>query len=233
MNSRQRLGAAILILLVLVIGGSILQLWTGGGFIALAFASLSVTEVVARMTPLFVTAAFIERAVEVVVTPWRDSDANQLELRLKEAHPIQVPGLRIALNDYKSTTQGIAFMIALIMGVLVSLIGVRGIEAFLEPDFWKNVMKESPPPAVMLQYHLFTVVDVLITGALLAGGADGIHKVTSLITDFLNSTRDKVNGSPGASPPASMAGTPADAGTALPGTPASLPAPNHIADSGA
>ncbi len=231
MTRRERAGNWMLLILIVILIASVLQLWNGGSFIPLPIADLSLAETTARLTTLFIAATFIERAVEVIVTPWREEESNHLELSLKDAAAEQVPGAQRALVSYKSTTQGMAFMVAGIMGVLVSLVGVRGIEMFLKADFWKSVLAGIPTEAVTLQYHLFTLVDVLITGALLAGGADGIHRVTSLIIDFLSTTRDKVNGSPGASPPSSMAGTPANAGTptALPTSPGAL----HVAEGGA
>ena len=40
---------------------------------------------------------------------------------------------------------------------------------------------------------LFHSVDILITGGLIGGGSEGIHKVVVLITDFLDRTRERVN----------------------------------------
>jgi hypothetical protein len=39
-----------------------------------------------------------------------------------------------------------------------------------------------------------TIVDVVITAGLIGGGSDGIHKLVSVITDYLDATRDKVAG---------------------------------------
>jgi hypothetical protein len=38
------------------------------------------------------------------------------------------------------------------------------------------------------------VLDVLITGALLSGGADAIHKVVSTFTTFMEATKSRVKG---------------------------------------
>ena len=42
------------------------------------------------------------------------------------------------------------------------------------------------------QAPIFHGVDILITGGLLGGGSQGIHKIIALITDFVDVTRAKV-----------------------------------------
>ena len=43
------------------------------------------------------------------------------------------------------------------------------------------------PPLSVEQYRWFTFTDILITGALIAGGSEGIHKITTVLSNFLES----------------------------------------------
>ena len=47
-----------------------------------------------------------------------------------------------------------------------------------------------------LQGDLLNMADILVTGGLLGGGSDGIHKLVSVITDFLDKTRQNINAPP-------------------------------------
>ena len=44
-----------------------------------------------------------------------------------------------------------------------------------------------------LQWLLFNCVDVLITGGLLAGGSEGIHKIMSLILGIVEKKKKALN----------------------------------------
>ena len=52
----------------------------------------------------------------------------------------------------------------------------------------------AQPPAGSPQALVVTMVDVVITAGLIGGGSDGIHKLVSVITDYLDAIRDKVAG---------------------------------------
>ena len=44
---------------------------------ALTFSPFGPADVLNRLTPLILTAGFIERSVEVLISPWRDPEANK------------------------------------------------------------------------------------------------------------------------------------------------------------
>lgn len=46
--------------------------------------SIDIAHLTDSMAPLLLASAFIERAVEVIISPWRDTGANQLENTLNE-----------------------------------------------------------------------------------------------------------------------------------------------------
>ena len=169
-------------------------------------------------------AVFIERAVEVFLSGLRGGDADQLDLDLQnrrqaiaalEADASKTKELafarqqlRLAIknrNIFRSQSRRIAFLVALLFGLLAALVGVRGLQPLLVNQSLPSVTYEqqkscvdasgaiepvdclhklfSPKPIEFSNY--FTLIDILLTAALLAGGADGISKVTKIYSSYL------------------------------------------------
>lgn len=148
-------------------------LWTTawlhvGNFEALLFNTITQEAVLQIFLPVLALAIFIERAVEVYVNTHRES--GKLEAK---GH-----GSR-ELETYKTHTRRKAFLMALTLGTLVSLVGMRVLFPLVSADF---------VPAG-LQGRLFGMVDVVITAAMLAGGAEPIHKLMLVLTGYLNQMR--------------------------------------------
>jgi hypothetical protein len=201
----------ISIALVVVILYACFARWRGLPF------SIDPRNVLSLMAPLLLTAGFIERAVEVIISPWRDTQANKLtnELAVLRAPalvvspaaplvgaeapaPVAVPAagmfgtadqIKIAsdkLADYKGTTQQYAFMASLTLSLAAASIGVRALWPLLDMK-----AKSGFEQAGHAQQGTFLVVDVILSAALLAGGADGIHAVVNSFTTFFNTTAQK------------------------------------------
>ncbi len=49
------------------------------------------------------------------------------------------------------------------------------------------------PPATVS--WLFAAADVIVTGAVIAGGTDAIHQMMNVVTNFLGNAADKAKGS--------------------------------------
>jgi hypothetical protein len=92
-----------------------------------------------------------------------------------------------ALDEYRGETQRYAFAVSLGLSILVSIAGVRSLEPFIDTARFHNTSLTSPAQQVF-----FLCVDVALSAALLAGGADGIHSVVSAVTSFFDATADKV-----------------------------------------
>ena len=71
------------------------------------------------------------------------------------------------------------------MGLVASLAGVNALSPFLAKDALNNL------PAA--QHALFAGFDIVLTAALLAGGADGLHSVISAFTSFFGATAQRVS----------------------------------------
>jgi len=172
--------------------------------------SFTLQDCVPFFTELTAIALFVERALEVLLTPWREKDAQEkelqhtmakrrLELELRAApgtpaapaaatvpNPSDVVTTKQALVEYRSQTQQIAFLISLATGIVISLLGVRALQFFFD-----DASLAALPPR---QHHLFQALDVVLTGALISGGADALHQVVTVFTDFANATSDKIKG---------------------------------------
>lgn len=155
-----------------------------------AFKQLSVEHVVGTLAGLALISAFLERAVEVFVAAWRVGEQQQLEIKLKRmmaarSRSDDVRDCRLQISRFRHETRIYAVAASLILGILVSLAGVRALAAIVE---------SGQAGQGLWHENLFNVLDVLITGALLSGGADAIHKGVSTFTTFMETTKTRAKG---------------------------------------
>jgi hypothetical protein len=190
----------IAVAVVLMAFGIVVGLTTG----ALTIKPVTDQSVRALLQTMFVIALFIERALEVFVSAWRDPGAAPLEAaketaqeKLKQATASGVPSTiqaaqqalddaEAALRVYKAETKRIALSAAIVVGVLIAAAGLRAFETFVQlrathQNQWDRIAGA-----------LFNAVNVVITGGLLGGGSDLIHKILKVITDFLEQTSKRI-----------------------------------------
>lgn len=152
------------------------------------------------LTTMFIIAVFLERALEVFVGGWRvigESDFRETisdkELEFKaETDTTKKSSLEAELADlnekfrrFQLNTQRRTYITGLFAGVLIAIVGVRVIEPLLFLTFGQAM-------AGLPQIHLLQAVDILLTGGVIGGGADGLHKIISVVTDFLEQTRKDI-----------------------------------------
>ncbi|MEA5602322.1 hypothetical protein [Nostoc sp. UHCC 0252] len=82
---------------------------------------------------------------------------------------------------YKSDTRIIALWTSLLFGLLMSAIGIRSIEPLVIVDFDNSI-----------QIIIFRCLDALLTGGLIAGGSEGIHKLIKVFIDFMEATSRQI-----------------------------------------
>ena len=158
----------------------------------IAFKPVDPQTVFGLLTWLFAVALFVERAVEVVVLVLRDAGADVLQARVDAAqaqidaaqkNDPAAPATSTALTEassalgaFRADTKEIALCIGFVFGVLVALAGVRALGGLVA----------APAGAT-----LFTAVDTVITGAVLAGGSEGIHQMVNVFSDFMTALSAK------------------------------------------
>ena len=161
--------------LALVAGGAALSFYWAGD--ALAFNTSAFVNVAQVFAPLLLVATFVERAVEVILTPMRGARADMLQAELDQASADparQADAARLASDmlNYKLHTRQQAFLLSSALGVAAALCGVRGMSALLQD-----------PKAVTPAFRL---LDVFMTGVVIGGGADGIHKIVNAILSYVD-----------------------------------------------
>jgi hypothetical protein len=157
---------------------------------AMPFATFNVQVVLNVLGGLFVVALMMERAVEVIISVLRDADAQVLtsavaattaalaDAKLEvpasatkiEALTMLLSAQKKSIDDYRIDTRETTYCISFTLGVALALVGVRGLVGLLAPG--------TGPVS-----GWFKLVDILITGAVIAGGSDGIHKMVKAVLD--------------------------------------------------
>jgi hypothetical protein len=177
-------------LLSLAFAGGFVYLKFWSNWNGIAFVKVDASNIVGYLTPLLITAALIERAVEVVITPWRDPDADDKSSKVAAAAAQVKAGVDDAqasldtntgdLNRYKGRTRQYAYAIAVALSVSAVTAGVRTLWPLLDTS------KVVPPPE---QLNFFRWFDMVLTALLLAGGAAGLHAPVSAFTSFFEKTK--------------------------------------------
>ncbi len=76
-----------------------------------------------------------------------------------------------ARREQRGDTRRSALPSAIVLGVLISAIGFRALDSLV------TVVPPTPEDGWWVQGNVFHAVDILLTGAVLAGGSDGLHKL--------------------------------------------------------
>jgi hypothetical protein len=173
--------------------------WASGAqFDHFTFHKVTGQSILNLLAPLFVIALFIERALEVFVSAWRDLGRSGLEEDVKVAEEsikaakekkdsaaqaraeTDLQTARKEVSKYKRTTGRYSFLGGVSAGILISCIGIRVLNPLVD---WDTEMVGG-------QQTFFNIIDIIITGGLLGGGSDGIHKIMNVILGFLEKTSE-------------------------------------------
>jgi hypothetical protein len=155
---------------------------------AAIFQRITADNILGFLMPAVVTSAIIERAVEVVVSPWRDPEADKRQNAVNNASTLlsaapdntnAAESLQAATDDlsqYTGQTRKYAYALAVAFSVMAVTAGVRVLWPMLDATAVQNL------PVGQQDY--FRWFDMLISALLLAGGAAGIHAPINAITSF-------------------------------------------------
>ena len=168
---------------------------------ALALKPISMKRITEVLQVVFVLALCVERGVAVFVEAWRGpaeaavlsavhAAVREVELvraRLQDVSAASAATTRLELAEdqaavYAAHTRKIQVCAGIVAGVLISAAGVRLFEEF--------VVFRTPLPRLIdhVAAGILNTLNVLITGALIGGGSDLIHKILKALTDFLDAT---------------------------------------------
>ncbi len=162
------------------------------------FNPITVDLLIRILLPIFAISVFVERAQEVFVSAWReieriplDQNIKNLEMKvaIDSGNQFLVDTLyaaRVDFSRFKAKTRRIAFLFSLAIGMMISIVGIRVLRSLTSVD-------ANP---LGTQRTLFDLVDIILTGALIGGGSEGVHRVMAVITDFLDGARDRVKPQP-------------------------------------
>jgi len=164
----------------------------------LPFWLFTTSDIVSLLIGLFLIALFIERTVEVFTVVWRDQGKqkyiNEISSEKLKPASMTVDGKRKPtdkeidetkkLEDYGVKTKSMALKVAFALGIAASAFGIRVLQPLIDPAIFKQIG--------IVQKAMFTVIDILITGALLGGGSEGIHKILDVFLSTAESYRKKV-----------------------------------------
>lgn len=147
------------------------------------FSSFTVVELIQALAPLVLVAAFIERALEIFVTATRAGARELLRLEVERLADgsVEKKNKENELATYKNRTNRLAFLYGATLGIIAASLGVRALELFLDANVVAGL--ES------WQSNLLKAFDVVLSGALLGGGADGLHKITASVTRHLEQNK--------------------------------------------
>lgn len=152
---------------------------TAGNSPALEYRESALQNLATVMAPLIAIALFIERAVEVVISSWRNEGALHRKAAVAAAKDdaSRAQAQRV-VEMYRDQTQTLSFITSVTISAVAAMAGVRAIAPLVQ---------NAPASGV------FYAFDVAVTALLLAGGADGLHQIVTTFTDFLESTKNKMN----------------------------------------
>jgi hypothetical protein len=181
---------------ILVMAALAVGLIAAVAWVPVRFSAVKPADFLSALGTLLVFALLIERTVEVFMTIWRAEDSYKKEAEVKRlidsGDPTKGEDLkeaREALIEYKAQTQRWALPCTFILGLLLASCGVRVLHQFLVIPAAGGM--DAPPE---WQHICLQATDVVLTAALLSGGADPIHKLMDAFRKFMEATSAKADG---------------------------------------
>lgn len=143
------------------------------------------TALLQRLGVFVILALFVERAVQVYVTAFLEEEQLAVKAKVAAAklqgedansNPILAKAIEDKQNNHFDTKIRTTTA-SLVLGTLIGLCGVSALSALLEPQ------AAMPLP--------LRIVDIVIVGTLLCGGAEPIHQIMQAITNSLKQVKER------------------------------------------
>ena len=140
---------------------------------------------------LLMLSAVLERALDVLLSIPRAQDSDRLRAAVNKQQKIvdkaqeqnrsvaqevitALENAKAVRATFRAKTMRLAMVGGLALGVVISALGFRVMQPLIDIT--------SLPDG--LQRSVFDFVDIVLTGAVLAGGSDGIHKLAEVYRTF-------------------------------------------------
>jgi hypothetical protein len=171
----------LLIGIIILVGGSVT---TSGSSAPLSFHETS--KVGSILFPILFMALLLERTLDVFLTATRQADSQKLEREILQLSNLLLDKEGLAKNEgdpklselvdkkeklarRKFETRLLALWVSLYAGVFLGCIGFQTLGALVPAD---SIAGLGPARGMMLH-----IVDMLLTGGVIAGGGEGVHRL--------------------------------------------------------
>lgn len=165
----------------------------GVNFSALKLSQEGLTLFGQILGTLLMLSGVLERALDVLLSISRAEDSEKLRAAVDEKQRIvddaqkqNTPVPRDMIDalekakavraKFRAKTMRLAMAGGLVVGVIVSAIGFRALQTLIDTTSLGELGR--------IQRSAFDFVDIVLTGAVLAGGSDGIHKLIEVYRKF-------------------------------------------------
>lgn len=175
-------------------------------FESITFKPDAATNLPAMFGYLLLICIFVERSIEMFLSSFRGAGADKLDLKIKNLQENikdlegkmqfddvamkqlteMKTNLRTTGDDrahYRAESGYLALWIGLLIGLVVSLVGVRILGNIVEFDNMVDKQKGG-----------FIAVDVLLTGSVLAGGSEAFNKIMKVYNSFMTKSAENNKG---------------------------------------
>jgi hypothetical protein len=176
-----------------VASGSTRPLWT---------LDFDIERVFSLLMMLFVVTLFVERAADVIITVWRDPGKTERKALVEAGRgaiaaastrgAVPLPNVmkvqqvvELDAERFNAGTGRIAGIVTFLMGIAAAVVGFRVMLPLVD--------QTSFEPLGPLQRGLFYWFDVLITGAVIGGGSEGVHQILSTIISAFKKLRRRLD----------------------------------------
>lgn len=149
-------------------------------------SELKLSDVMGALGAIFVIVLLVERATEIVISIWRQADADAMQQPLRDSTPADRKGKEYKekaeeLERYRATTKEISLFFSFCLSIVVCIAGVGLLPEILE---YADVLGR--------QKSFLRAVDIVLTAGLISGGSDAFHQFTSALEKFFKESKARL-----------------------------------------
>ena len=186
-NIKKRFSHTKEVIIVTLLLGSVFALLYYSKVAVIPFKTFTESDILAIITSIFVVAVFMERSIEAILIPVRAPDRQKIEQELEDIREAaetddnkknEQKAKEHELEVYKLNTARRAYWMSFAFGLIISLVGIRTLAGLVEPNILAGLGD--------IHRTLFSFVDIVLTGGVIAGGSAAIDKIGREIGRVLN-----------------------------------------------